>query len=92
MEDGTGLVDVIPPILSSDYLTNFSHTLPCLIKKGIKGHIMVNGKTYNTEMPGSPRLTEFEITNVINYINTAWGNNNPITKHASVRKALSKCE
>ena len=92
MEDGTGLKEVIPPLANADYLINYTDNLPCLIRKGFKGEMIVNGISYNTEMPGVPQLTEFEITNVINYINTAWGNDNPITKHAAVRQALSKCE
>ncbi len=35
---------------------------------------MVNGKTYNHEMPGNKELSEFQIVNIVNYINQAWGN------------------
>jgi mono/diheme cytochrome c family protein len=92
MEDGTGLVGVIPPLAGADYLGLHPEKLPCIINKGIKGEIIVNGRKYNTEMVGIPRLTEFEITNVINYINTAWGNDFEIVKHMDVRKALEACE
>ena len=92
MEDGSGLVEVIPPLAGSDYLIKYPEKLPCMIRYGISGKMEVNGKTYNTEMPGAPQLTEFEITNVINYVNTAWGNNYPIAKHLEIRAALEKCE
>ena len=92
MEDGTGLVEVIPPLAGADYLGLYAEKLPCLIRNGIKGKMIVNGKEYSTEMPGVPQLTEFEITNVINYINTSWGNNFKIVKHLDVRSALGKCE
>lgn len=52
MEDGTGLVEVIPPLAGSDYLVKFPEKLPCMIRKGISGEMTVNGKIYNTEMPG----------------------------------------
>ena len=91
MDDGSGLVDVIPPLAGSDYLILNVDKLPCLIRNGIVGEMVVNGRTYNTEMPGVPQLTEFEITNVINYINTSWGNDFEIVKHLDVRKALGEC-
>ncbi len=91
MEDGTGLAEVIPTLVNSDYIILNQEKLPCIIRKGLSGKITVNGRTYDTEMPGTPRLTEFEITNVINYINTAWGNDHEIQKHLDVRKALEKC-
>lgn len=91
MEDGSGLAQVIPPLAGSDYLLKYPEKLPCLIRAGIKGEMVVNGITYDTEMPGVPRLSEFEITNIINYINTAWGNTVPIEKHTNVRNALKEC-
>ena len=92
MEDGSGLVEVIPPLAGADYLKNNPNLLPCIIRNGMNGELQVNGKTYNTEMPGTPQLTEFEITNIINYINTAWGNNYPIVKHLDVRNSLENCK
>ncbi len=92
MADGTGLEAVIPPLANSDFLQKNQHLLPCMIENGVNGEMVVNGVTFNTEMPGTPQLTEFEITNVINYINTAWGNNYPIQKHLPVREALTKCK
>lgn len=92
MEDGTGLPGIIPPLAGADYLGMYPEKLPCIINRGIKGELVVNGRTYNTEMTGIPQLTEFEITNIINYINTAWGNDFEIVKHLDVRKALEECE
>lgn len=92
MEDGTGLAEVIPTLVQSDYVILNQDKLPCIIRNGLSGEITVNGKLYNTEMSGSPKLTEFEITNVINYINTAWGNKHTIQKHLDVRKALEECD
>ncbi len=92
MEDGSGLRGLIPPLAGADYLKNNVGALPCLIKKGMKGAITVNGKTYEGEMPPAEHLTEFEITNIINYINTAWGNNLPIVKHESVKAKLMECD
>ena len=91
MDDGTGLEGVIPTLVKSDYFRENQLAIPCAIRYGMSGEITVNGRTYNAEMPGSPRLLEFEITNIINYINTSWGNDIPILKHEQVREQLEAC-
>lgn len=74
MEDGTGLVKVNPPLANSDYLRDNQAIIPCMIRQGIEGQMVVNGITYNQPMIAHPQLSEFEIANIINYINHAWGN------------------
>jgi mono/diheme cytochrome c family protein len=91
MDDGTGLPGIIPPLMGSDYLSEQQPALPCLIRNGIEGLMVVNGRSYQTAMPGIPQLTEFEITNVINYVNTAWGNAIPPVRHPDVREQLENC-
>ncbi len=91
MDDGTGLPGIIPPLKQSDFLAEHQSELPCLIRNGIEEPLVVNGRTYRTPMEGIPQLTEFEITNVINYINTAWGNTIPLIKHPDVRTLLVNC-
>lgn len=90
--DGLGLKALIPPLAGSDYLGTNGDKLPCIIRAGIKGEVVVNGKTFNNEMPGTDKLTEFEITNIINYIHTSWGNELPIVEHLQVREWLKPCE
>ncbi|TAK39737.1 MAG: cytochrome c [Saprospiraceae bacterium] len=92
MDDGTGLETLIPPLANSDFVREHPDSLPCLIRRGIKGRLVVNGKEFNTEMAGIPLLTEFEITNVLNFINKAWGNDFNTIKHVDVRVALKACE
>ncbi len=92
MDDGTGLVGVIPPLAGADYVRDNVDKLPCIIRKGMKGEVVVNGWTYRGEMLPNTQLTDFEITNIINYINTAWGNDYEIVKHDMVRTALENCK
>jgi mono/diheme cytochrome c family protein len=92
MDDGSGLQGVIPPLAGADFVKNNPEQLPCIIKQGMSGKITVNGKEYDSVMTGAPQLTEFEITNIINYVNTAWGNNFPIVRHETVRAALKSCD
>ena len=91
MADGTGLKGIIPPLKNSDYLKNNQSTLVCLIRKGITGPIIVSGKSYKQPMPGSPKLTQGDITNIINYINQAWGNDYEIIRYDEVLGQFETC-
>ncbi|MBK7870104.1 MAG: cytochrome c [Saprospiraceae bacterium] len=92
MEDGTGLRGLIPPLANADFVKNDPVRMACIIRYGMKGEVIVNDTTYSQEMPGVPKLTDFEITNVINYINQAWGNDYGYVKFEEVKKALEGCE
>lgn len=93
MDDGSGLVGLIPPIAASDYLKNNQNNLACIIKYGLKGAITVNGAQYGgQEMAGIPVLTDVEITNICNYINTSFNNNNRVVSLSEIRAALENCK
>ena len=92
MDDGSGLVGLIPPLAESDYLKNNQDQLACIIKHGLKGPITVNGKQYGgQEMAGTPILKDVEITNICNYINTSFNNKNKVVSLPEVRAALESC-
>lgn len=91
MENGEGLKGLIPPLAGADWVKNNQEDLACIIRYGMKGPIEVNGRTYNEAMPGVPELSDFEITNVINFINHAWGNDYGYVKYESVKNALENC-
>jgi mono/diheme cytochrome c family protein len=92
MEDGSGLEGNIPPLAGADYVKNDPLATACITRKGISGEMVVNGVTYQTPMPAVTELSEFEITNVINYINHAWGNDYGVVKLEDVRAALEACQ
>ena len=92
MDDGTGLVGNIPPLAGADYLEKERDKLACIIRYGIEGEILVNGRTYTQAMEGIDRLSDAEITNVINYINTAWGNKLPFVPITEVQESLKNCK
>ena len=91
MQDGSGLRGLIPPLANADYLKEHQEDLACIMKYGIKGPMMVNGKEYNTEMAGIPSLNDIQINNIINYINHAWGNDFGDSNVKKVKKALDNC-
>lgn len=91
-DTGKGLGVLIPPLANSDWLKNNQNQLACIIRNGLEGEIVVNDTTYNQVMPGNINLTEFQITNLINYINHAWGNDNGIVILGDIRSDLEGCE
>ena len=91
MEDGSGLRGLIPPIAKADYLQTHRDELACLIRNGASGPMVVNGIEYNKEMPGVPTLREDEITNLLNYIQTNFGNNNKRYTFPEVEEMLEIC-
>lgn len=91
-EKGEGLKNLYPPLNSSDYLEENQDKLACIILNGMEEEIVVNGKKYTMPMAPIPNLTDVEITNIINYINTAWDNDLPVVKITDVKSQLANCE
>jgi mono/diheme cytochrome c family protein len=91
MDDGSGLRGLIPPLAGSDYLTRHRGELPCLIRHGQQGEIKVNGVSYNRPMPGVEDLSEVHITNILNYIQTSFGNQNERFTVQEVNRSLQNC-
>lgn len=91
MEDGSGLGGEIPPLAQADFLEKYADQVACIIYAGIEDTIIVNGKTYNQPMEGIKQLSPVEITNVINYINRAWGNDYGSVTLGEVKENLIPC-
>ena len=72
--NGEGQPDLIPPLKSSDYLLNKIDVSIAGLKYGLKGEIIVNGKSYNSYM-AYQGLENDEIADIMNYILNEWGNN-----------------
>jgi mono/diheme cytochrome c family protein len=92
MDDGSGLRGVIPPLAKSDYLQKYRASLPCRIRTGIQGEIIVNGKSYNQAMPAFPELRSDQMTNLLNYIQTNFGNKNERYTMQEVGHQMDTCD
>ena len=79
LADGKGMEGAFPPLAKADYLlTNTTEAIRA-VKYGQEGEVKVNGETYNNMMP-APGLSDQEVTDVMNYILTSWGNKGkPVT-------------
>jgi hypothetical protein len=92
MDSGEGLGALIPPLAGADYLAKNRDLLPCIIRYGLKDTIVVNGKIYSENMAGVADLSDIQITNLLNFINSSWGNQNPTYNYAEVKQLLENCQ
>ncbi|GAA4385169.1 cytochrome c [Hymenobacter koreensis] len=90
-DQGQGLRRLVPPIAGADYLTKHRDQLACLIQHGQQGPMVVNGVEYNQVMPGQHDLSEAQITNLLNYIQSSWGNRLEPFTIAEVTTRLEPC-
>ncbi len=78
--NGLGIEGQFPPLASSEWVSANAGVITNIILKGLKGEILVNGKTYGTSaavnMAAVP-ISDREIANVSTYVRQAWGNTAP---------------
>ncbi len=91
-ENGTGLMSLVPPLAQANYINLHRIELPCIIRHGLKGTINVNSKPYSVQnMPALNQFTSFEVTNILNYIGSEWGNKEKLWTVDEVDASLNKC-
>ncbi len=91
-DDGNGLQGLIPPIRQSDYLAQHQDDLACIIRHGLSEPITVNNQLYDMQkMPPNDKLNEIAITNLINFISNAWGNQADFVTVEKIKEDLGRC-
>lgn len=89
---GEGLGELMPPLENADYLRLYPDSIPCLIRRGYTGAMMVNGKIYDLQdMPPHPDLSDIDIVNIVNYIHNAFGNAGWYLTPERADSLLSRC-
>lgn len=88
--DGKGMSNLYPPLEGSTVLKD-KKMLACIIKNGMKGTILVEGKSFSRPMPPNPRLTDLEIAEIITYLGMKWGDDSTHTTIEEVNKSLAAC-
>ncbi|EAY28754.1 major anaerobically induced transmembrane protein [Microscilla marina ATCC 23134] len=89
MQNGLGIEGVFPPLAKSDYLMADRQRSIHQILNGASGKMVVNGKTYNGNMPPQG-LTAKQTADVLNYIMNSWGNKAEIVTVGEVKAAQKK--
>ena len=90
-DQGQGLARLIPPIAGSDYLVDHRAELACLLRNGQNEVIVVNGIGYHQIMPGNKTMSTAQLTNLLNYIESHWGNEGVPRTILDVQTALDSC-
>lgn len=90
-DNGAGLSALIPPLTDSAYLKNNRVNLACFIKYGLKGPLMVKGKSFEGDM-NAIDLAPVEIAQVITYVNNSFGNKLGVTTSQQASAFLNQCK
>ena len=91
-KSGKGLGLLYPPVDQSDFIDTNAAKVLCLIRNGIAGELIVNGKSFNKEMPAIPSLTDLEIAEITTYLYNTWGRKRGIVEVKEASIMLTKCD
>jgi glucose/arabinose dehydrogenase len=73
--DGMGTPELVPPLAQTDWVTGEAERLIRVVLHGTSEPMVVNGATYEQEMPGyAAILDDNELAAVLSYIRGAFGN------------------
>ena len=92
LSNGEGIAKLIPPLKNADYMKNNWDQLACIISNGLADTIMVNGVQYEGNMVGVNDLGPVELSNLINFINHEWNNQEaPFITADQIEQILEDC-
>jgi len=83
-----GSPGVFPPLAGNPVVSGDPSKVIGIVKNGLGGKIVVNGRNYNGQMPSwKATLSAAQIAAVITYIRTSWGNHASSVTEAQVKAA-----
>ncbi len=86
--DGKGIARIVPPLLNADYIVQNRNLLPQIIRNGMQQPIVVNGVSYQQKMPGNNKLTDEELTALINFVEFRFAKSTQLLSIDSVKLLL----
>jgi mono/diheme cytochrome c family protein len=72
--DGSGVPGMFPPLIGTPKVLGAPDSLIRIVISGLKGPTELKGVTYRQAMPAVGNISDEEITAVLNYVRTSWGN------------------
>ncbi len=69
-DSGQGFRDLYPALTSSPYLDADVKELPCIIRYGIRGNILLESGRYNQSMPGNKHIQAGDMALLIGHLQT----------------------
>lgn len=88
-EDGSGVPNMNPPLIKTDWVLGDSTRLINVILKGLKD-TEINGDSYSNEMPSHDFLTDYQIAEVLTYVRKSFGNQAGAISSQAVKKERAK--
>ena len=82
---GLGVAGVFPPLVGSEWVLGDEKILANILLHGVNGEMEVKGVVYKGAMPAWKTLNDDELTAVINYIRSDWGNKAPPIKADTIK-------
>ncbi len=88
---GTGVPGAFPPLADSRWVTGDPEIPVKIVLHGLEGPIEVRGETYDAVMPPwGDKLSDSEVSAVLNYVRSSWGNSAPEISAELVKKVREK--
>ncbi len=88
--DGKGIARIIPPLLNADYILKNRNLLPKIIRNGMQQRIFINRIIYQQKMPNNNKLTDAEITALVNFVEFRFAKSTQLLSADSVKNLLNK--
>lgn len=74
MADGSGVMNMNPPLIKTKWVIGNKDFLVHQILKGSHGTVEIDGDTFHNTMPAQPFLTDEQIADVLTYVRNSFGN------------------
>lgn len=87
MEDGSGLVKLIPSLSSSGLFRSTPECLVCLIRNGLE-----KNEVTGQQMPANTRLNDVELANLINYLRQEYASIKVAVTTDEINSCLAHCK
>ena len=72
--DGSGVPGMFPPVARSEFISGDPEKLVRLVVEGLTGPVEVQGEEYNGIMPPRDDLTDQQISDLLTWLRTNFGN------------------
>ncbi|NGM73934.1 c-type cytochrome [Sphingobacterium sp. SGL-16] len=89
---GEGLGKLYPPLTDKNFLSQNRNQLVCIIKNGLDGEIVINGETFNQNMPALSTLNDVDIAYILTYVTTHFGDADSTFTQEEVAQSLKDCK
>ena len=83
--DGTGVMNMNPPLSNTKWVIGKKDFLVHQILKGSHGTVEIDGDKFQNTMPAQPFLTDEQIADVLTYVRNSFGNKASAVTPAEVK-------